>query len=201
MTFWSLIIITIKCKTYFDKHYFSLLRSTFSIPAMSPLGYKPLRLLALVKPHAKMYMPSANKRQFIVLSVPKVMTVTECVCSNEVQYITWRIQNQYNYPSEFSLCLLFSYCVVPENIPIPHPRRAAKIQRGGGGRGAAKEVISKGVEWPLESFFPRAPSKIDEQAISYFTVNWCFKAKIIVFTDDLLFAVGWVPFFTGCRIV
>ena len=29
-----------------------------------------------------------------------------------------------------------------------------------------------------------------EQAISYFTVNWCFKAKIIVFINDLLFAVG-----------
>ena len=39
-------------------------------------------------------------------------------------------------------------------------------------------------------FFLGAPSKIDEQAISYFTVNPCFKAKIIVFIDDLLFAVG-----------
>ena len=34
--------------------------------------------------------------------------------------------------------------------------------------------------------FPRAPSKIDEQATSYFTVNRCFKAEIIVFTYDLL---------------
>ena len=33
-------------------------------------------------------------------------------------------------------------------------------------------------------------SKTDEQAISYFTVSRCFKAKIIVFVDDLLFAVG-----------
>ena len=33
-------------------------------------------------------------------------------------------------------------------------------------------------------FFPGAPTKIDEQAIGYFTVNWCFKAKI-VFIDDL----------------
>ena len=29
-----------------------------------------------------------------------------------------------------------------------------------------------------------------EQATSYFTVNQCFKAKIVVFIDDLLFAVG-----------
>ena len=34
-------------------------------------------------------------------------------------------------------------------------------------------------------FFPRAPSKIDEQATSYFTVNRCLKAEIIIFTDDL----------------
>ena len=39
-------------------------------------------------------------------------------------------------------------------------------------------------------FFPGAPSKINEQAISYFTVNRYFKAKIIVFIDDLLFVVG-----------
>ena len=48
--------------------------------------------------------------------------------------------------------------------------------------------------WPLESFFRGAPSKIDEKTISYFTVNRCFKAKIIVFIDDLSFAVGWVLF-------
>ena len=60
---------------------------------------------------------------------------------------------------------------------------------GGGGGG-----------WPLKVFFPGAPSKIGEllktnscsveQAISYFTVNWCFKAKIIVFINDLLFVVS-----------
>ena len=34
--------------------------------------------------------------------------------------------------------------------------------------------------------FSGAPSKIDEQAIPYFTVNRCFKAKIlIIFTDHL----------------
>ena len=31
---------------------------------------------------------------------------------------------------------------------------------------------------------------IDLNAISYFTVNRCFTAKIIVVIDDLLFAVG-----------
>ena len=46
------------------------------------------------------------------------------------------------------------------------PRRA--ISKGGGGGGLSS------------LFFSRAPSKIDEQAISYFTVNQCFKSKIIV---------------------
>ena len=59
------------------------------------------------------------------------------------------------------------------------PRRATEIQRGAGpkrrqfprgGGGGSSEVF----------FFSRAPSKIDEQAISYFTVNQCFKSKIIV---------------------
>ena len=35
-----------------------------------------------------------------------------------------------------------------------------------------------------------APSKIDEQDISYYTVNLCFKAKSIVFIDNLLIAVS-----------
>ena len=35
-----------------------------------------------------------------------------------------------------------------------------------------------------------SPSKIDEQAISYYTVNLCFKAKSIVFIDNLLIAVS-----------
>ena len=39
------------------------------------------------------------------------------------------------------------------------------------------------------SCFPGALSKIDDQAISNFTVNRCCKAKIIVFIADLLFAV------------
>ena len=60
-------------------------------------------------------------------------------------------------------------CVVPENIHTPL-RRATKIQRQvGGGGGIQKEAISS----------PGAPSTIDEQDISYFIFNQCFKAKII----------------------
>ena len=65
-------------------------------------------------------------------------------------------------------------CVVLENIHTPSPRRATELHRGGGG-------------WSKRRQFP-----IDLKAISYFTVNRCFKAKIIVVIDDLLFAVGWV---------
>ena len=73
----------------------------------------------------------------------------------------------------------------------PHsPRRATEIQRGGGG-GSPKGGNFRGIGgWPLEVFFPGPLSKTEEQAISYFTVSRCFKAKIIVFVDDLLFAVG-----------
>ena len=62
--------------------------------------------------------------------------------------------------------------------PLSNTRRATKIQREGGGEGGS------------ESFFRGAPSKIDEQTNSYFTVNRCSKAKINVFIDDLLLAVG-----------
>ena len=71
-----------------------------------------------------------------------------------------------------------------------------KIQRVGGSK---RRQLVGGWGWPLEVFFPGAPSKISEllktnscsveQAISYFTVNWCFKAKI-VFINDLLFVVS-----------
>ena len=49
--------------------------------------------------------------------------------------------------------------------------------RGGGGGGS-------------ESFWGGAPSKIDDQTNSYFSVNRCSKAKINVFIDDLSLAVG-----------
>ena len=68
--------------------------------------------------------------------------------------------------------------VVPEKYPYP-PRRATKIQREGGG--IQKEAISEGVGMATRVFFPEAPSTIDEQDISYFVFNQCFKAKIIFY--------------------
>ena len=64
--------------------------------------------------------------------------------------------------------------------PPPAPTHGGQRKfrgKGGGGGGS-------------ESFFRGAPSKIDEQTNSYFTVNRCSKAKINVFIDDLLLAVG-----------
>ena len=74
--------------------------------------------------------------------------------------------------------------------PYPPPPSPAEANRNFEGRGFQKEAISD--LWWVASrvFFPGALSKINEQAISYFTVNRYFKAKIIVFIDDLLFVVG-----------
>lgn len=47
--------------------------------------------------------------------------------------------------------------------------------------GVQKQAISKGVEGGLSSLFSGGSGKIDEKAISYFTVNRGFKANIIVF--------------------
>lgn len=56
--------------------------------------------------------------------------------------------------------------------------------------GVQKQAISKGVEGGLSSLFSGGSGKIDEKAISYFTVNRGFKAKILLFfIDDLLFAL------------
>ena len=71
-------------------------------------------------------------------------------------------------------------CVVPENMHTPSPRRATELQRERGGGGGSKG----------DNFRGGVPSKIDLQAIIYFTVNRCFKAKIIVVIDDLLFSVS-----------
>ena len=58
-------------------------------------------------------------------------------------------------------------------------------------KGVQKETISEGVGGlASQVFFPGAPSKIDGQAISFFTASRCFKAKLIVSIHDLLFAVG-----------
>lgn len=79
----------------------------------------------------------------------------------------------------------------PRKYPYPPSpgRRATEKQRGGGG-GVQKEAISEGVEVASGVFSLGAPSKIDQQAISYYTVNLCFKAKSIVFIDNLLIAVS-----------
>ena len=70
-------------------------------------------------------------------------------------------------------------CVVPEKKPYP-PRTATEIQRVGGGDPEGGNSRG-GWGWPLEFFFffPGAPSTIDEEVISHFIVNRCFKAKII----------------------
>ena len=61
--------------------------------------------------------------------------------------------------------------------PLQHTEDNENSEGRGGGEGGS------------ESFFRGAPSKIDEQTNSYFTVNRCSKAKINVFIDDLLLAV------------
>lgn len=70
------------------------------------------------------------------------------------------------------------FCVVPENIHTSH-----WVQRKfwGEGSGCPKACnFQGGGGWPLESFFGGS-GKIDEKAISYFTVNRGVKANIIVF--------------------
>ena len=75
--------------------------------------------------------------------------------------------------------------------PYP-PRRETEIQRGAGPK---RRQFPRGwgggeLGWLTSRvFFPGAPSKIDEQTISYCTVNRCFKSKI-VFMDNLLFAIN-----------
>ena len=98
------------------------------------------------------------------------------------------------YPTRYSLCNSRKY-----PYPPPPPHGGQRKFRGEGGSkfprgwGAASRIGSS-------SCFPGAPSKIDDQAISYFTINQCCKAKIIVFIDDLLLAVR-CTFFTACMIV
>ena len=47
--------------------------------------------------------------------------------------------------------------------------------------GVQKQAISDGVWGGLSSLFSGGSGNIDEQAISYLTVNRCLKANIIVF--------------------
>ena len=68
-----------------------------------------------------------------------------------------------------------------QKISVPPPLQHTEGNENSEGRGG---------EGGSESFFRGAPSKIDEQTNSYFTVNRCSKAKINVFIDDLSLAVG-----------
>ena len=66
------------------------------------------------------------------------------------------------------------------SVPSPPPAPTHGGQRKFRGKGGREVRV----------FFGGAPSKIDEQTNSYFSVNRCSKAKINVFIDDLLLAVG-----------
>ena len=73
-----------------------------------------------------MNKPRANKRQFMVLSVAKVVTITECVRSNKIQFIKGRIQNLDMCP--FVLFrLLFSYIVKCEDIQYNKKYREIRL--------------------------------------------------------------------------
>ena len=78
--------------------------------------------------------------------------------------------------------------------PYPPPLQGGQRKFRGDGGGVQWEEISEEVLGGLSSLSPGTPSKIDRQAINYFTVNWGFKAKITLFIDDLLFVIGWVLF-------
>ena len=66
------------------------------------------------------------------------------------------------------------------SVPSPPPPQHTEGNENSEGRGGEGVRV----------FFGGAPSKIDEQTNSYFSVNRCSKAKINVFIDDLLLAVG-----------
>ena len=68
-------------------------------------------------------------------------------------------------------------CVIPGNVVTPPPPSPTEGNGNSEGRGVRKIAIFEGRGW---------------QAISYFTLDRCSKAKIII--DDFLFAVGWVLF-------
>ena len=61
---------------------------------------------------------------------------------------------------------------------LPSPQKATEIQGGKGGGVFQKQAISKIVGVASRVFFPRAPSKIDEQAVSFCTVNRSFRARV-----------------------
>ena len=151
----------------------------------------------------------------VVLSVSTVMVITSATSRSTVKRSTdfpwsikktpvkakqtttcwmlaWKYTVQYSALVE-SLALLVKLCS-SRKYPYLPPGTEGNGNSEGRGWGFKKGQFRRG--WGVASrvFFPGAPSKIDEQATSYFTVNRCFKAEIIIFTDDL---VGWVLFFTA----
>ena len=84
-----------------------------------------------------------------------------------------------------------SDCVFPENIhtlpPLPTKGNGNSGGKGGGGV-FQKQAISKIVGVASRVFFPRAPSKIDEQAVSFCTVNRSFRARVDESVDWVLFS-------------
>ena len=92
----------------------------------------------------------------------------------------WRLHCQETYPPPPLHIPSDMHCVVQDNIHTP--RRATEIQRGGGVQ------ISEGVGGGLLN----RPLKFLTEGLRV--------AKIIVFIDDLLFAVR-CTFFIACMIV
>ena len=97
-------------------------------------------------------------------------------------------------------------CVVPENIhtlPPPPPHFPTESNGNSEGRRGAKGGNFRGGGVASSVFFPGAPSKIDEQAISCFTVNRCFKQvspQKFLFSS-MIFYWRSAEFFTACTIV
>ena len=111
-------------------------------------------------------------------------------------------------------------CVVPENIHTPRPPTEGNGSsegrwspkggnfRGGGVAsrvfclGAVSKIDEQAISYsggsregdppPLSKGVDERPplSQALDPALHYFTFEWSFKAKSVVFIDDLLFAVG-----------
>ena len=93
-------------------------------------------------------------------------------------------------------------CVVPENS---HTLPTEGNENSEGSGGVQKVAISDAVGWLFEVFFRRLRVRLvvviavfvfstsscpPSQNIRYFSVNWCFKTRILVFIVDPLITVG-----------
>ena len=89
------------------------------------------------------------------------------------------------------LCSSRKYQYLSHLPPPPTKDNGNSEGMGEGGEGVSRRrQFPRGWEVASRVFFLGAPSKVDEQVISNLTVNRCFKAKIIVLNDDLLFSVS-----------